>query len=127
MYASTVGIVFSGLFGTIAVSIGLAILVRPEFGRRFFEDWYTVRLNVARVAVTCAMTTSASATQSPFLLAAAGVFALATVAFGIFTIWEPAHRFVQANLVESERSMRTYVACVILPVGGLLLGGALFG
>lgn len=118
--------VFAGGFGCFALVAGIAILFRPALGKRFFGGWHTLRLNLGRVAVTTAMLASSWSTESTVLLAAACVFATATVIFGAMTVWGRGRELVQAHLVDSTRGMRTYVACVILPMGMLLVAGTIF-
>lgn len=116
---------FVGLFGIFALLIGTIILIRPTFGEQFFGDWNTLKLNIARLAVSSILIGVSWRTRPNLIFVAGCVVTAATIFLALIGRWERGRNFVQYYLVESRRGMRIYVLCAIIPVGALLVAGAI--
>lgn len=114
-----------GLFGIVALVIGVFILVRPAFGERFFGDWATLKLDIARLTVTSVLIASSWKTGPNLIFVVGCLLAVATVFFAIMGRWQPGRNFVQAHLVDSKRGARVYALCAIIPMGALLVAGTI--
>ncbi|MBV7334107.1 hypothetical protein KFU94_38915 [Chloroflexi bacterium TSY] len=114
-----------GLFGLVALVIGVVILVRPVFGEQFFGDWATLKLDVLRITVTSVVIASSWKTGPNLIFVVGCLLAVATVLFAIMARWQPGRHFVQSHLVDSKRGTRVYVLCAIIPMGALLVAGTI--
>ena len=114
-----------GTLGILAALAGVVILFRPSFGRSFFGDWYTPKLNLVRIVVSAFLLASGVMLDSAMVLGAGAFFTIATLFYGVMTVWQPGHEFVQNHLVESKSGMRTYVVFIILPMASLMIAGAI--
>lgn len=112
-----------GLFGIVALVIGVVILIRPAFGEQFFGDWATPKLDVVRITVTSVLIASSWKTWPNLIFVAGCLVATATVLFAIMARWQSGRNFVQSHLVDSKRGARVYVLCAIIPMGALLVAG----
>lgn len=116
---------FIGLLGLIILVVGAYILIRPSFGFRFFGDWDTPKLDGARITVTAFVLFASSFYAWPNLIFYAGcLFAIATIFFGIAARWQKGRKFVRSQLFGTKQGILAYVACVIIPMGVLLVIGA---
>ena len=120
-------LLFVGLFAVLAFVSGIIILFNHDFGKRFFEDWNTVKLNAVRVVVaSSALAISTLVLQSNLMLIAGCILTFAAILFFAMGRWEKGRNFVQAFLVESHSGQRIYVSYVILPMAVLLFVAAFF-
>ena len=112
-----------GAFGIFMLFIGLVILMRPEFGKRFFGDWDALKSDVARITVTTIVIATSWSTRPNPLFWAGCVLIVAMIFFGTMARWKPGQNFVQGFLVDSKIGMRMYVICVFFPMSALLILG----
>lgn len=115
-----------GLFGVFALFIGIILLARPTFGKRFFGHWNSPKLDLARLLVTTVLIVSSWRTRPNLIFLVGCVLVVATIFFAIMGRWERGHDFVQSHLVESELGTRVYTLCAIIPMGALLVTGTVF-
>ena len=115
-----------GLFGIFALFVGIILLARPAFGKRFFGDWAEPKTEVARLVVITITIASSWPTRPNLVFLAGCIVAVATIFFAIMRRWERGHDFVQSHLVESELGTRVYTICAIIPMGALLVAGTVF-
>ncbi len=112
-------------FGVIAILVGIRILIWPSFGKRFFGDWATLKLDIIRLTVSIVVLASSWNSRPNLLFIAGCILAAATLFFAVMGRWKTGHKFVQKYLVNSELGARIYVSCVIIPMGILIVIGTL--
>ena len=116
-----------GLFGVFILVSGIIVLFSHAFGKIYFGDWNTLRLNIIRFIITGAIfAASTFPPPSKQILIAAYYFTFVTIFYFVMGRFQAGRNFVQSVLIDSHTGERIYALLILIPMGVLLVHGVFY-